>query len=321
MNILFLVENLENQTALNLVSELNKTGNHIDIVPYFSNKKDQCIIENNNKKQYLQYNNYSYFPENYDAALLWCWGTASLGRKYLRIFEDQGVYVLNSTYKTEVTDSKILFAKTLCQASAPTPKTLCFEENIPLEDLCFIKEQLGTIPYVFKPDYGTQGFEVRFAFSEQDIQRFAKNLQQTNTQNHGFIVQEFIGDPNIVISHYRVLVIGDNVLPAAIKVSARNILNVSNIAAGGKAELVPIHNELKKVALLAAKTSGLNIAGVDIMVKPTGKKEDIVILEVNDGPGTKTFDKKGINASKAVIDFFINSIKPEKEIGKIQAYQ
>ncbi len=320
MNILFLVENLENQTALNLVNELNKTGNNIDIVPYFSNKKNQCSIRKTNQKQYLKYKTHSYFPDNYDAVLLWCWGTASTGRKYLKVFEDQGVHVLNSTYKTEITDSKILFANALREAKIASPKTLCFDKNSSLENLNIVK-QLGHPPYVFKPDYGTQGFEVRFAFSEQDVQRFAKNLQKTNPKNPGFIVQEFIGDPKIVISHYRVLVIGENVLPAAIKISAKNVLNVSNIAAGGIAELVPIHNELKKVALLATKTSGLNIAGVDIMVKPRGKKEDIVVLEVNDGPGTKTFDKKGFNASKAVIDFFIDAIEPKEKPVKIQAYR
>ena len=55
----------------------------------------------------------------------------------------------------------------------------------------------------------------------------------------------------------------------------------------------------------------MNVAGVDIMVKTEGKKEEFVILEVNDGPGTKTFDRKGINASKAIINFFIDTLEPQ----------
>ncbi len=316
MNILFLVESLENETAGNLANELKYTEHNVDIVPYFSNNQDQCSIKNEHGTDVLIFDEQTYIPENYDGALLWCWGTAALGRKYLRIFEDQGVSVLNSTYDTEITDSKIQFATTLAQANAPVPKTICFDSNDSIDNISIFQEQLGKPPYVFKPDYGTQGFEVRFAFSAQDIQLFAENLRKIQAHNHGFIVQEFIGDPDIVISHFRVLVIGDNVLPGLIKVTAKSKMNVSNIAAGGKAELEPIHNELKKVALLAAKSSKLNVAGVDIMVKPGGKKEDIVILEVNDGPGTKTFDRKGINASKAIIDFFIDSLESQKPIEK-----
>ncbi len=318
MNILFLVESLENETAQNLVSEFKNVEHHVDIIPYFSHNENQCSIKNIRGMDILVFDDQVYIPQNYDAALLWCWGTASLGRKYLRIFEDQGVHVLNSTYDTEITDSKIQFANVLKNADAPTPKTLCFPSNTCIDDLSHIEKQLGKPPYVFKPDYGTQGFEVHFAFSEQDIQLFAENLRSKHPKNHGFIVQEFIGNPNEVISHYRVLVIGENVLPGLIKITAQNKMNVSNIAAGAHAELEPIHNELKKVALHAASASKLNVAGVDIMVKPGGKKEDIVILEVNDGPGTKTFDRKGINASKTIIDFFIDSLESQKPVEKTQ---
>lgn len=318
MNILFLVECVENETAQNLVNEFKNVEHHVDIIPYFTNNEDQCSIKNIKGMNILVFDDQDYIPQNYDAALLWCWGTASLGRKYLRVFEDQGVYVLNSTYDTEITDSKIQFANTLKKADAPTPKTLCFHSNTSIDDLSHIEKQLGKPPYVFKPDYGTQGFEVHFAFSGRDIQLFAENLRSNHPDNHGFIVQEFIGDPNKVISHYRVLVIGENVLPGLIKITAPKKMNVSNIAAGAYAELEPIHSELKKVALQAARASKLNVAGIDIMVKPGGRKEDIVILEVNDGPGTKTFDRKGINASKAIVDFFIDSLEPQKTVEKNQ---
>ena len=307
MNILFLIENIDNRTALNLIDAIKRTGHKVDVLPYFQRKVEHCKIIRENKA-YLLFEGRSYHPSDYDAAFLWSWGTAPLGRKYLRVFEEQGVHVLNSTQHTEITDSKIELAKLLRKASVPSPNTLVFESGFSSNSAQKIKVQLVKPPYVFKVDYGTQGLGVHFAFSIKEIQQLADKLKAESPNNCGFIVQEFIGDPNVIISHYRALVIGDTVLPVAIKATATEKLCVSNIAAGASTELVPIHNAVKEIALNATKSTGLKVAGVDIMIRQKGKREDIVVLEVNDGPGTKTFDSKGFQASKLIIDFFINEL-------------
>ena len=107
--ILFLVENTDNLTAINLIRAFGKQP--VDVIPYFRDKHNQCTIVDTTTGAALLFGEKYYYPRDYDAALLWCWGTAEIGRQYLRLFEDQGVAVLNSSYQTAITDSKIGIAR------------------------------------------------------------------------------------------------------------------------------------------------------------------------------------------------------------------
>lgn len=323
MNILFLVESLDNQTALNLVDAFSGTDHQVDVIPYFSHQKNQCFIEyfqvENVQVQGSQaqtscsvpaliYNARSYFPSDYDAALLWCWGTADLGRQYLRIFEDQGVRVINSTYATEVTDSKVQLSRYFEQSGIAIPKTLYFDAPLSGSESLAGLEQLGEPPYVFKADYGTRGNAVSFPKTLADVMQCAQELYRQTPDTSGFIVQQFIGSSQRPISHYRALVLGDEVFPHLLKVTASKPMQASNIAMGSTVELVPLQEDIEQLALQAAKSSGLKIAGVDLMVEYTDNHARVVVLEINDGPGTKTFDREGCDASQAVIDYFIRAI-------------
>lgn len=311
MKVLFLIEDEKNETASNLINAFK--GNDgvcsLDVISYCSNKKSQCTIVNDGDTQALSYNDRIYSPRDYDAALLWSWGTADTGRKYLRIFEDSNVPVLNSTYATVVTDSKINFTKKLQQNKIKTPKTMFFSSALALNSISQINEKLGQPPYVFKADYGTQGSGINFAASEEDVHHFAKKLQGKEVDHQAFLVQEFMGDSEMPIFHYRLFVIGADVLSKAILITAQSPLAPSNISKGGDFDFVDINGHLKKLALDATRTAELAVAGVDIMVPSNGKLEDAVVIEVNDGAGTKTFDRHGLKASENVAEFFINSIQ------------
>lgn len=309
MNIVFLVENLDNATGLHLASALGETEHNVDIIPYFHGGLNQCSIVDNAGTPSLVYKDRFYSPAGYDAALLWCWGTAHIGRKYLRLFEDQGITVLNSTYVTEITDSKIGLARILQKKKVPVPETLCFDKGYSTRSIQNIEKKLGRPPYVFKSDYSTRGQGIKFVDSIEDIGNLARDFCDERFHDHGFILQRFIGDPNTPISHYRVLVLGDNVFPFAIKVTALNPMQVSNIAAGCNVELIIMNPELRDISLVAARASGLKIAGIDLMMENEHDNRHIFVIEVNDGPGTKTFDQKGFDASRMVINFFIDMIK------------
>lgn len=320
MKTLFLVEDENNETASNLINAFKRNENidSVDVISYFSDKKNQSSIIHINGTPALLYKNKTYSPLDYDAALLWSWGTADLGRKYLRIFEDNGVPVLNSSYTTEVTDSKIGFTKKLQKNNIKTPKTMFFETALSIHSISTIKEKLGDPPYVFKSDYGTQGSGIRFADSETDIIKFAKELQGNNSNHQAFLVQQFIGNCEKPIFHYRVFVIGNEVLPKAIKITAQTPLAPSNIARGGDVAFVDINPYLKTLALNATRTADLKVAGVDIMVAYNGDTEDAVVIEVNDGAGTKTFDRHGLKASESVVAFFVDDIAAKYSIANQQ---
>ena len=202
MKILFLVENVTNTTSSNLIKEFNRSGHTVDVIPYFSNKTNQCSIIQDKDKKGLLYKGVSYWPDQYCAALLWCWGTAKLGRRYLEVFEQQGVHVLNSTSKTKITDSKKKFSELMMSAQVPMPKTLCFDAESCHYNVDHIVEFLGDVPYVYKPDYGTKGSCIRFIQSLSELSCLFEKINSAEKQ--GFLIQEFIGNPVETISHYRV---------------------------------------------------------------------------------------------------------------------
>jgi len=304
--VLFLVENTESLTVINLIQAFKQQA--VDVIPYFRNKQKQCSMIDTVMGTALLFDGKYYYPHDYDAALLWCWGTANIGSQYLRLFEDQGVEVLNSTYHTEVTDSKIGIVQLLQHADIPTPKTLCFSNDTPIPPLNDIELALGQAPYILKADYGTQGRGIEFLFSIHEVQEAIVQRCRNGQVQSGFILQEFIGDPQQPIFHYRILVIGDQIIPTGMKVSAIQPMHVSNVSADGLIEWVAVDEEIENMALQAAQASGLNVAGVDIMMSTQKQQRKAVVLEVNDGPGTKTFDKQGINASQAIVDYFLHVI-------------
>ncbi len=314
MNIIFLVESVDNITVSNLVDAIHKTGHSVDVVPYHTHGKNQGSVVEQDGVRSLFCNGKYYAPAQYDAALLWCWGTAYIGRKYLRLFEDQGVFVINSTYTTEITDSKIDLTRAFKDNNLPIPNTLFFDHGISRDSfqdtLNTVESALGPPPYVFKADYGSQGMGIQFAESVEDVREFASKLYNNNPTRHGFILQEFIGDHDLPIFHYRVLILGDITFPHVLKVTATKPMKVSNVATGGIVELMPMLPNLEQISLRAAEISGLKIAGVDLMVKLNHLQEpEVVVLEINDGPGTKTFDRKGCDASSATIKLFIETVE------------
>ena len=232
MKVLFLVENTESKTAINLINALKKTGHCVDIIAYFEGGRNQCSLLKEDGQLTLCYKSKKYLPSDYDGAFLWCWGTATLGRSYLRTFEDHGVTVLNSTYHTEITDSKVKLAKLFQGGSVRMPRTICFETGANLNTIYNLEDTLGPAPYVFKPNYGTQGAGVCFVSAIDEIKQLAESLRFKYSNDYGFILQELIGNPCQPICHFRVLVIGEDIVPTAIKATASKLMNVSNISDG-----------------------------------------------------------------------------------------
>ena len=80
----------------------------------------------------------------------------------------------------------------------------------------------------------------------------------------------------------------------------------ANIHQGGSAAIVKITPEEKKLAIKAAKTLGLNVAGVDIIRSTKGP----LLLEVNSSPGLEGVESA---TGKDIAGLIISSI--EKKVG------
>jgi ribosomal protein S6--L-glutamate ligase len=105
-----------------------------------------------------------------------------------------------------------------------------------------------------------------------------------------FMVQEFIKEA--AGADIRCFVVGNRVV-AAMKRQANEGEFRSNLHRGGNASEVKISREERSTAVRAARTMGLNVAGVDLLRSARGP----VIMEVNSSPGLEgieTCTKKDI---------------------------
>ncbi|HSG51968.1 MAG TPA: RimK family alpha-L-glutamate ligase, partial [Rheinheimera sp.] len=96
--------------------------------------------------------------------------------------------------------------------------------------------------------------------------------------NANILVQEYIREANG--ADIRCFVIGNKVV-AAMKRQAKAGEFRSNLHRGGTATVVRLSKDERSTAIRAAKTMGLNVAGVDLLRSNHGP----VVMEVNSSPG------------------------------------
>jgi len=116
-------------------------------------------------------------------------------------------------------------------------------------------------------------------------------------------VQEYIAEAGG--ADIRCFVIGDKVI-AAMKRQALPGEFRSNLHRGGSASIVKLTPEERSTALRAAKTMGLNVAGVDILRSKHGP----LVMEVNSSPGLEGIEKAtGIDVAEKIIQFIEKNVK------------
>lgn len=122
---------------------------------------------------------------------------------------------------------------------------------------------------------GTQGIGVVLAETRQAAESVIDAFRGLNAH---ILVQEFIKEAQG--RDIRCLVIGNEVV-ASIEREAKEGDFRSNLHRGGKAHAVTITEKEREIAVKAASTLGLEIAGVDILRANRGP----LVMEVNASPG------------------------------------
>jgi ribosomal protein S6--L-glutamate ligase len=83
----------------------------------------------------------------------------------------------------------------------------------------------------------------------------------------------------------------------------------SNLHRGGSARSIRITPEERSTAIRAAKSMGLNVAGVDMLRANHGA----VVMEVNSSPGIEGIENAtGIDVASKIIEFMEKNQKPGK---------
>ena len=219
------------------------------------------------------------------------------GTAVLRQFEGMGCHTPNPADAIIRARDKLQTHQLLGAAGVGMPKTV-FGDNP--DDTSDLLAMLGPAPHVIKLSEGTQGAGVMLTEKLSASRAVIETLRGLGAS---FFVQEFIEEAKG--ADLRCLVIGDQVV-ASMRRQAPEGEFRSNLHRGGHAAKVDASPEEQAVAVLAARTLGLNIAGVDIIRAKRGP----LVLEVNSTPGLEGIEGAcGKWIAEAMIDLAARATK------------
>ncbi len=209
----------------------------------------------------------------------------------LRQFEMMGVATLNGSQAMGRSRDKLRALQILAQNNIGVPRTFFLDS---LSDIEIAMEMVGGAPLIIKLPEGSQGMGVMLA---ETIPSARSILETLLNQGMHVLVQEFIAESRG--SDIRVIILGGKMLAAMRRISVSNDFR-SNVHRGGSAEKVNLSIEATRTAQLAARTLGLQFAGVDVIESRRGP----LILEVNPSPGLEGIETaSGVNVAAAVIAY------------------
>lgn len=212
-----------------------------------------------------------------------------------RQLEMMGAKVFNNIQALIDARNKMKTHQKLSYAGINTPKTLYVVPKKTVKNVFYddVVNILGEKRFVMKWIYGSRGDHVYLVDNELDFDKIVKKYDGK------VICQEFL--KNNSGSDIRAYVIGFKFIGAAIRKGNNDFR--SNLAKGGEAIKIECDDNMKKIAVDAAKACNLEICGVDLLIDNEG---NYTVCEVNAVPGFKSL-KRTINASET--DIFLSLIK------------
>ncbi|MEX2647746.1 MAG: 30S ribosomal protein S6--L-glutamate ligase [Alphaproteobacteria bacterium] len=222
------------------------------------------------------------------------------GLAVLRQFEMMGVYPLNESVGVGRSRDKLRALQLLARAGVGLPVTGFAHSPDDTSDLVRIA---GGAPLVIKLLEGTHGRGVVLAETDAAASSVIDAFRGLDAH---FLAQEFIKESRG--SDIRAFVVGSKVV-AAMRRQGKEGEFRSNLHRGGTATVVKITPEERSTAVRAAKTLGLNVAGVDMLRSNHGP----VVMEVNSSPGLEGIEgATGKDIAGMIIEFIERNAEPNK---------
>ncbi|MGH7173521.1 MAG: ATP-grasp domain-containing protein [Gemmataceae bacterium] len=203
----------------------------------------------------------------------------------------RGVAVLNPPRAVETCVDKYLATAYLEAAGLRVPPTVvCQHADAALEAFAALGGDV-----VVKPLFGSEGRGMVRVCDPEMAWRTFRTLERTQSVLY---LQQFIPHPGWDV---RVFVLGGRVLTAMRRYGNGDWR--TNVAQGGRGEVVQVSADEERLALSAAAALGAAMAGVDMLPGPRG---EWYVLEVNAVPGWRALAPvTGVDVAAAVIDFLV----------------
>ena len=217
------------------------------------------------------------------------------GTALVRQFEMMGVYSVNPSQSITRSRDKLHSMQLLARAHVGLPVTGFAHATQDIEGLL---DLVGGTPVVIKLLEGTQGLGVVLAETKKAAESVIGAFRQLDAN---ILVQEYIKESKG--ADIRAFVVGGKVVAAMKRKGAPGEFR-SNLHRGGTAEPITLTATERATAVKAARTMGLNVAGVDLLQASRGP----VVLEVNSSPGLEGIEKSSQrDVAGAIISFIERS--------------
>lgn len=266
MRIAILSRNPKLYSTRRIVEAGQQRGHDIEVIDTM-----HCYMDITSSKPSVRY--YGKALPKFDAVIPRIGASVTFyGTSVVRQFEMMGTYSINESVAISRSRDKLRSLQLLSRKGIGMPRTGFANRPDNIADLI---KNVGGAPVVVKLLEGTQGIGVVLAETEKTAEAIIEAFMGIGAN---ILVQEFIKEAGG--ADIRCLVVGGKVI-AAMKRQAASGEFRSNLHRGGTASIVRLSPQERKTAVDAAKTMGLNMAGVDILRSNNGP----VVMEVNSSPG------------------------------------
>jgi ribosomal protein S6--L-glutamate ligase len=220
------------------------------------------------------------------------------GLAVLRQFEMMGVFPLNESVAIGRSRDKLRSLQLLARDGVGLPVTAFTNDAGRTEEII---KMVGGAPVVVKLLEGTQGIGVVLG----ETHKSAKSvIEAFHGAQLAILVQQYVKEASG--RDLRVFVIGGKAIAAMQRTGAPGEFR-SNLHRGGHAEAVKITSEERKTAILAARSMGLNVCGVDLLRANSGP----AVMEVNSSPGLEGIEQStNVDVASKIVEFLEKTARP-----------
>lgn len=292
MKIALLTRNPRLYSHVRLIDTAEKRGHEIVPIDYL-----KCYMNITSKKPELRYLGEKL--EGFDAVIPRIGASHTFyGLAVLRQFEMMGVYPVNESVAIGRSRDKLRSLQLLARDGVGLPVTAFAQDSKRTDDLLAI---VGGAPVVIKLLEGTQGIGVVLS----ETHKSAKSvIEAFHGADVAILVQEFVKESEG--RDVRAFVVGRALVAAIERKGGKDDFR-SNLHRGGTASVTELSALEKATALKAARSMGLNVAGVDMLRSAHGP----VVMEVNSSPGLEGIETaSGVDVALSIIRFIERNAKP-----------
>lgn len=230
------------------------------------------------------------------------------GTAVVRQFEMMNVFSAIDSLAITRSRDKLRSLQILSRSGVAMPKT-AFTNYSKQENK--VLHHIGDAPIVIKLLEGTQGLGVVLAETNKAAKSVVEAFESLKTR---VILQEFIHEAGG--ADIRAFIVNGEIV-GAMKRQGKEGEFRSNLHRGGQANVIKLSRAEKSTALLAAKSMGLAIAGVDMLQSNRGP----MVLEVNSSPGLEGIEKAtDVDIAGKIVEYIEQSVsKKRRPKDKIKA--